>query len=50
MQEGEVDNNSVMQMHENFMGAVQQIVEGLNQKKTINLIKKDGQLMGATVN
>lgn len=45
----ETDTNSMMQMHADFMASIQQVVESLNQKKTINLIKKDGQTIGAEV-
>ena len=52
LQENGEENKTadVSMMHQDFMSSIQQIVEGLNQKKTINLIKKDGQLVGATVN
>lgn len=36
-------------MHEQFLAAVGQIVETLAQKKTINLVRTDGQVSGATV-
>lgn len=45
----ETDSNSMMNMHAEFMSSIQQIVETLNQKKTINLIKRDGQTVGAEV-
>ena len=49
--EGEVKNGeeAMRAMHQEFMQGVTQIVSQLNAKKRINVIRKDGQMVGADV-
>ena len=48
-QKSEMDTGNMQAMHQEMINAVGEIVNNMNQKKSINLIRKDGMISGAEV-